>query len=788
MTPRPGPNDPTLPGVAPVSTDPDASGDYLAPGTLRLLGGRYEITGLIGMGGMGAVYRAKDLELGEVVALKVLKPDVANGAEAHARFRREVRLARRVTHRNVARTYDLGDADGHRFLTMELVDGASLGEVLEKKGPLAIERALHIALAICEGVAAAHEAGVIHRDLKPDNVVIAADGRVVVMDFGVARGLEERGELARFVTGTPAYMAPEQAENVSDLDGRADQYAIGAIFYEMLTGRMPFPGNTLASLAQRLLSAPPNPLSFRPDIGADLARVIQKCMARNRDDRFATVADVADALRALRDPDMPVTQRAPSTLPPKMTRDPVLLAVLPLDAGEAPDVEHIGFGITDGLIDALGSAPGLRVCSRGVTSRIKGSHIEVRERARLLGAQVLLTGSIVLRNQTVVVKLHLATVEDGFMVWRGRFQGGVADVARITEEAAAGAAQALGIEAPRVERSLSNPEALDLYLRGRREYFRFSPAANARATELLRQATSLSPNDPVVLSAYAMAAARQLGVEVQYAGPLEIAQNAARRAHQIAPDRVESLVALGTVALHAGEAPTAAAHAARALQIAPGSPEAQQLAARLLLESGAVAEGTATMDVVLELEPRYGGMKYAAARAAALAGDWTESKRLVLGPVDRVSPFSYWLDRLRMCIWRGDPSWIVGIDMDRLPGLEPAEQKTARQTARLIRERRMMPELVETFTELTYSLGATTRTKAFFAILTAETRAYVGLIDEGVSALLRAVSEGLADAPWLTRCPVLEPLRRHDEVIAAIPVVADRALAVRAALSQVTTR
>src|SRR5262249_19752415 len=126
----------------------------------------------------------------------------------------------------------------------------------------------------------------------------------------------------------------------------------------------------------------------------------------------------------------------------------------------------------------------------------------------------------------------------------------------------------------------------------------------------------------------------------------------------------------------------------------------------------------------------------------------------LMGPVDRVSPFSYWLDRLRMCVWRGDPSWIVGIDFDRLPGLEPAELKVARETARLIRERKMQPELVETFNELTYKLGATTRTKMFFAVLTVESRAYVGLIAEAESALMRAVSEGLFDAPWLTRCPV----------------------------------
>jgi serine/threonine-protein kinase len=750
---------------------------------VRLLAGRYEIVGLLGMGGMGAVYRVRDLELGEVVALKVIRPELATGAAAHARFRKEVRLARRVTHRNVARTYDLGDADGHHFLTMELVEGSSLGELLEKRGQLSIDRAVEIAIAMCDGVAAAHEAGVIHRDLKPDNVVIANDGRVVVMDFGVARGTEERGELARLVTGTPAYMAPEQAENIPNLDGRADQYAIGAILFEMLTGQMPFPGNSITSLAQRLMHGPPNPRTLRSEVSPELAQFVMRCLARDRDERYPTVAYAAMELRQITDTRGPLASRAPSTMPPKMAREPVLLAVVPFEAEDQESIEHLGFGLSDGILDALSGVAGLRLCSRGVTARLTGDMNELRERARLLGAQLLLTGSLKTVNKTLRIKLNLATVEDGFSIYRLRLTGAPSDMSTFTEQAASGVAQALGLSPPRFEHALQNPEALDFYLRARREYFRYSPSAIARACELFRMAVERAPDDPVILSAYAMATTRLAGVEVQYAGPLEIAEAAASRAFAIAPNRVESRVALATVALHAGDAPTAAEHAARALRIAPSSPEASAIAARLLLEAGAVNEGLAHMDLALALEPRYGGMRYPGARALALSGDWSESERLLLGPVDRVSPFSYWLDRIRMCYWRMDPTWMAGVNLAMLAGLENVEQQIAFQCAVWLQERRVVPELVQTFRDLTYSLGASRRTKAFYAQLTVEARCYLGgMEDEAASALLRAVSEGLFDEAWMRACPVLECIRHRPDVREAYQVVAQRAKTVRVAL------
>jgi len=230
-----------------VAPQADVSESLLPPNaTPNVLGERYEILGLIGMGGMGAVYRARDVVLSEIVALKLLRPVFAADGESLVQFCQEVRLARRVTHKNVARTYDLGEADGQRFLTMELVEGQTLGALLDGQ-KLSIARTIEIAQSICEGVAAAHDAGVVHRDLKPENVAIAPDGRVVVMDFGIARHVGETSERAGFIVGTPEYMAPEQAQGAPDVDGRADQYAIGTMMFEMLTT---YPGPNAAAMTE----------------------------------------------------------------------------------------------------------------------------------------------------------------------------------------------------------------------------------------------------------------------------------------------------------------------------------------------------------------------------------------------------------------------------------------------------------------------------------------------------------------------------------------------------------
>ena len=306
--------------------------------------GRYRLHALLGTGGMGSVYRALDTELDELVALKVLRPELTSSPEMVERFRREVKLARRVTHPNVARTFDIGEHHGERFLTMELIEGESLSALLTREGAVSVEHALEVACAIADGLTAAHSAGVVHRDLKPDNVLLDRSGRIVLTDFGIARAyLEPARTLTRggVTVGTPDYMAPEQLELTSPIDARADLYALGVILYEMLVGDRPWTGDSAFSIAAaRLLGPPPDP-RLRSRIPDDLAEVVLRCMARRPRDRFDRADEVAVALRAIRARlRHPAVDRAriacASTLPP-----PTLDAPSSPPSGPGPKVADL---------------------------------------------------------------------------------------------------------------------------------------------------------------------------------------------------------------------------------------------------------------------------------------------------------------------------------------------------------------------------------------------------------------------------------------------------------------
>ncbi len=217
-----------------------------------ILGGRYEIQKMLGMGGMGAVYKARDMEVERVVGLKVIRPDLAGNPAILARFKQELVLARQVTHKNIIRIYDLNEADGVKFITMEFIEGEDLRSILTRQGKLSPEEAVGIILQVCAGLQAAHGEGVIHRDLKPSNIMRDPVGRVVIMDFGLARTVQGDGMTQTgMMVGTMEYMSPEQAMG-KELDARSDQFAVGLIFYEMLSGFVPFHAESaIASLVKR---------------------------------------------------------------------------------------------------------------------------------------------------------------------------------------------------------------------------------------------------------------------------------------------------------------------------------------------------------------------------------------------------------------------------------------------------------------------------------------------------------------------------------------------------------
>jgi serine/threonine-protein kinase len=296
---------PTLSNAATTSLGAVAPpGPPVAPGSV--FSGRYEVLGTIGKGGMGVVYRARDRQLDEVVALKVLRSEVLKDDPTLLdRFKQEIKLARRITHRNVLRTHDFGETEGTPYISMEYLEGVTLKELIRGKGALPLPVGLRIAKQMCVGLEAAHQEGVVHRDIKPQNMLIIPEtGDLKIMDFGIARVSEMKGGAAGLTTtgtvmGTPDYMPPEQAQGIP-ADFRSDIYSLGVVFYEIFTGHLPFTGDTVMAVVLAHIQKPvPAPRQANPAIPPGLEAIIMRCLEKSPAKRYARVEDVLDDLSAV---------------------------------------------------------------------------------------------------------------------------------------------------------------------------------------------------------------------------------------------------------------------------------------------------------------------------------------------------------------------------------------------------------------------------------------------------------------------------------------------------------
>ncbi|MDB4936615.1 MAG: hypothetical protein JWP87_3587 [Labilithrix sp.] len=718
---------------------------------------RYEILGLLGSGGMGTVYRARDRELDDVVALKMLKKQIAATPGILDRFRREVKLARRVTHGNVARTFDIGEHAGAKFLTMEFIDGEMLGAMLARRGRLRIGEVTRIGRDLCAGLSAAHAAGVIHRDLKPANVIIARDGRAVITDFGIARALkqEESAQTAAGnVVGTPAYMAPEQLEGAKDLDARTDIYALGAMLYELLAGEVPWARETpIRSAILRLQGPPPDLRVLRPTISEAAAVIIAKCMARDREERYATVAEVAAELAMVEG----LGESSPSLLPMSPSRTAprafvrTKLAVVPIvNEGGAWD-DYLAHGLTEDLVDVLDGVPELEVRP----ARYGGQ--------QPTEADAVVTGTMRCASDRVDVTLRLVTIEDGFQLWDGTFDRPAAEIVAIADVAAAAIAEALTTKALAPARPMpTNPVAYDLYLRGRHAFLRGWYDTGGNALRLLGEAHMLSPADATIAATYARALARSYGTTSSGEDVARRAKEIVDKALAIDPRRADARLALASVHLYRGECIGAATEVHRAYGVSPNDPDVLEMLGRLRAEVGPLDIAIRNLELALAREPSFAEARLTLSRVWALLGD-RERSDTTLGPVgdDATDRMSHLLAAVRLGLWWRDRTRLEAL-VPVVAALDPTEHAT-QLAARLIGVglRRSLEDSDRKLMAAAFPSGATTgqRRAAFNAQLRAEIHMSCGEVELAIEAIRDADANGFVDLSWLERCPLIAPLR-----------------------------
>jgi serine/threonine-protein kinase len=502
--------------------------------------GPYEIVGLLGAGGMGEVYRARDERLGREVAIKILPSGLSKDADRLRRFEQEARAAGVLNHPNILAIYDLGTHDGSPYVVSELLEGETLRARLAG-GAFTPRKALGHALQIANGLAAAHEKGIVHRDLKPENIFVTRDGRVKILDFGLAKLTQpesdqgsgtnlptaSRGTEPGVVLGTLGYMSPEQVRG-KPADSRSDIFSFGAILYEMLSGKRAFHGDSAADTMSAILKEDPPELSqTRPGLAPGLDRVVRHCLEKNPEERFQSARDLAFDLETISDVSSPAT--LPGTRPARLGRlgRPLLvaagialalavvavlrlrprggeidsIAVLPfVNATPDPSAEYLSDGISESLINTLSQVPQLRVAARTLAFRYKGRDTDPQKVGRELNVRAVLSGKVLQRGDLLDVQADLVDVATGAQLWGDHYNRKLADVQVVEEAIAKEISEKLRLRLTGEEkkklakRDTESTEAYQLYLRGRHAWEKRTPAALQESIDYFNRAIDKDPS------------------------------------------------------------------------------------------------------------------------------------------------------------------------------------------------------------------------------------------------------------------------------------------------------
>ncbi len=719
--------------------------------------GRYQIRSLLGAGGMGEVYLAQDTSLNRKVALKVLPVEVAANQDRMRRFKQEATAAASLNHPNIAHIYEIGAAEGFNFIAMEYIEGTTLRAKIHHE-PEELPKLLRILQHVAEGLAKAHASGIVHRDLKPDNIMITSDGHAKVLDFGLAKlvespthsGSEEptilQHSIPGLILGTMGYMSPEQAQGKTrEIDHRSDIFSFGCILFEAITGQKAFAGKDQIEVLNKIIREPAPPLAaFNQDAPADLQRIVRRCLAKDPDERYQTIKDVALELKEVRremqenagatQPPVssvsseartmwqsettrvqsapPVTAEPPSSPSTRVSSAEFIvselkqhktatvigavvvlilvaavafgirsylhaentevavesIAVIPfVNQDNDPSSEWISDGLTESIINNLTQLPNLKVIARSSVFRYKGKQVDPLAVGKELGVRAVLTGRLMHRGESMLISTELIDIRDNKQLWGEQYERQLADMLSVQREIAREITNNLrptlsGVEQSRMDKQYTaNPEAYQLYLKGRFYWNKRTAADLQKAIPFFQQAIEKDPNYALaysgladsyaLLTAYSNEPPRELmpkakeaalkalalddklaeahaslGQIVEYYDyDFATAEKEYRRALELNPNYATAHQWLAEHFSTIKRYDEAIAEAQRALELDPLSPIINRIYADVFVDARRFDEGIEQYEKTIDLDPNFGTAYFFLGRAYEGKGMYDEA-------------------------------------------------------------------------------------------------------------------------------------------------------------------
>ena len=573
------------------------------------LEGAYTIDRELGRGGMSAVFLAQDCKHGRAVAIKVLHPELA-ASVGPERFLQEIQLAARLNHPHILGLYDSGSVDGLLYYVMPYVEGESLRERLDRQQLMSIDEAVHHGRAIASALDYANRQGVVHRDVKPENVMLY-EGEAMVMDFGIAKAMSSVGSetltQTGMMVGTPAYVSPEQAAGDLNLDGRSDQYSLGCMMYEMLTGERPFSGATPQAVMTKRFTETPRPVrSLRAAVPESIERAVSKAMATEPNARFTSTGQFGQALTS----GSMSTPNDTTVLPAPAVSMAKSVAVLPFANRSADEeTEFFSDGMAEEIINALSKIQALRVASRTSSFAFKGKNEDIGEIGKKLKVSTVLEGSVRRMGNKLRITAQLVNVADGYHLWSERYDREMEDVFAIQDDISEAIVKALRVilsedEKKQIKKERSvNVEAYDYYLRGRQYFHQHRRKSLDYARQMFNKAIEID-ND------YALAYA---GVADCYSllytyfdardYNLRQADIASNKALELAPDLAEAHLSRGIAVSLSKNFDEARREFENAIELDPKLFDAVSWYARMHLSQGNFEEVVRLFDRAMTLRP-----------------------------------------------------------------------------------------------------------------------------------------------------------------------------------------